>query len=39
MIQGEAADFYNNSADFLSNISVDNVIFGCHDKELKVLLQ
>ena len=38
MIQGEAADFYNNSEDFLRNISVDNVIFGYHYKKLKVLL-
>jgi 8-oxo-dGTP diphosphatase len=32
-------DFYNNSEQYLRNVSVDNVIFGYHDRELKVLLQ
>lgn len=32
-------DFYNKSEQYLRNVSVDNVIFGYHDKELKVLLQ
>jgi 8-oxo-dGTP diphosphatase len=39
MIQQEAADFFNNSDHYLRNVAVDNVIFGYHDKELKVLLQ
>jgi 8-oxo-dGTP diphosphatase len=37
------AEFDNDSTfnpdDFLRNVSVDNVIFGYHDKELRVLLQ
>src|SRR4051812_49314112 len=28
-----------NPDDFIKNVAVDNVIFGYHDKELKVLLQ
>jgi ADP-ribose pyrophosphatase YjhB (NUDIX family) len=33
-------NFFNDAANgYLRNVSVDNVIFGYHDKELKVLLQ
>lgn len=32
-------DFYDESDQYLRNVSVDNVIFGYHDKQLKVLLQ
>ena len=32
-------DFFNNSNQYLRNVAVDNVIFGYHEKELKVLLQ
>jgi 8-oxo-dGTP diphosphatase len=32
-------DFLNESGLFLRNVSVDNIIFGYHEKELKVLLQ
>jgi ADP-ribose pyrophosphatase YjhB (NUDIX family) len=32
-------DFFNPANDYLRNVSVDNVIFGYHEKELKVLLQ
>lgn len=39
MEQQEAADFFNNTDLYLRNVAVDNVIFGYHDKELKVLLQ
>ena len=39
MTQENAAEFYSNSDQFLRNVAVDNVIFGYHDKELKVLLQ
>jgi len=39
MIHEDSANFFNNSNEFLHNVSVDNVIFGYHDKELKVLLQ
>ncbi|HEX8020734.1 NUDIX hydrolase [Mucilaginibacter sp.] len=34
-----AEDFFKNSSNFLLNVAVDNVIFGYHEKELKVLLQ
>ena len=34
----QLADFLSGNA-FLKNVSVDNIIFGYHDKELKVLLQ
>lgn len=34
-----AEDFFKNSNQFLLNVAVDNVIFGYHEKELKVLLQ
>ena len=30
---------FENDQDYLHNVAVDNVIFGYHDKELKVLLQ
>ncbi|WP_428329812.1 NUDIX hydrolase [Mucilaginibacter sp.] len=39
MIQEEVLDFFKNSDSYLHNVSVDNVIFGYHEKELKVLLQ
>jgi 8-oxo-dGTP diphosphatase len=32
-------DFLNEPGLFLRNVSVDNIIFGYHEKELKVLLQ
>jgi ADP-ribose pyrophosphatase YjhB (NUDIX family) len=32
-------DTFLNGNEYLKNVSVDNVIFGYHDKELKVLLQ
>jgi ADP-ribose pyrophosphatase YjhB (NUDIX family) len=32
-------DIFNNADEYLRNVSVDNVIFGYHEKELKVLLQ
>lgn len=32
-------DFYKDAGKFLLNVAVDNVIFGYHEKELKVLLQ
>lgn len=32
-------DLFKNSGQYLRNVSVDNVIFGYHDKALKVLLQ
>ena len=35
----EDADFFLNPVEFLRNVAVDNVIFGYHEKELKVLLQ
>lgn len=35
----EQADFIFDSTQFLKNVAVDNVIFGYHNKELKVLLQ
>jgi len=34
-----AEAFFNSPEGFLRNVSVDNVIFGYHEKELKVLLQ
>jgi ADP-ribose pyrophosphatase YjhB (NUDIX family) len=39
MEKEDIEDFYNNSGLYLRNVAVDNVIFGYHDKELKVLLQ
>jgi len=39
MIQEDPAAFFNDSDQFLRNVAVDNVIFGYHEKELKVLLQ
>ena len=35
----DVAKFTEYSEQFLRNVAVDNVIFGYHDKELKVLLQ
>ena len=35
----QAEDFFKSSGRFLLNVAVDNVIFGYHEKELKVLLQ
>ncbi|MDE3214492.1 MAG: NUDIX hydrolase, partial [Bacteroidota bacterium] len=32
-------DFLGQEAQYLHNVSIDNVIFGYHEKELKVLLQ
>jgi 8-oxo-dGTP diphosphatase len=37
--QDDVNDFFNNSNEYLRNVAVDNVIFGYHEKELKVLLQ
>ena len=34
-----AVDILKHSDRYLRNVAVDNVIFGYHDKELKVLLQ
>lgn len=39
MIEEDVVDFFKNSNQFLQNVGVDNVIFGYHEKELKVLLQ
>jgi len=39
MEQSDIDDFLFNSDKYLRNVVVDNVIFGYHDKELKVLLQ
>src|SRR5882724_3425460 len=39
MEQEDIEDFFNHSERYLRNVAVDNVIFGYHDKELKVLLQ
>lgn len=38
-VKNDTDDFFRNSSLYLHNVSVDNVIFGYHDKELKVLLQ
>lgn len=39
-METEEADFFiNDGAGYLRNVLIDNVIFGYHDKELKVLLQ
>lgn len=38
-IEQEAADFIGRGEQYLKNVAVDNVIFGYHEKELKVLLQ
>src|SRR5207253_7084454 len=35
----DQADDILDSAQFLKNVAVDNVIFGYHNKELKVLIQ
>lgn len=39
MEQEDIDDFFSDSRQYLRNVSVDNVIFGYHEKELKVLLQ
>jgi ADP-ribose pyrophosphatase YjhB (NUDIX family) len=39
MIEENSVDFFKNSNQFLQNVAVDNVIFGYHEKELRVLLQ
>ena len=39
MEQKDIDDFFSNSEGYLRNVSVDNVIFGYHGKELRVLLQ
>jgi len=39
MQESELADAIINGDQYLKNVAVDNVIFGYHDKELKVLLQ
>jgi len=39
MEQEDFDDFIKDGNSYLHNVSVDNVIFGYHDKELKVLLQ
>ncbi|MBS1746696.1 MAG: NUDIX hydrolase [Bacteroidetes bacterium] len=39
MSKSPADSLFENEKEYLRNVSVDNVIFGYHDKELKVLLQ
>src|SRR5205085_11523044 len=39
MEQETVVDFFSDSGEYLRNVTVDNVIFGYHEKELKVLLQ
>lgn len=39
MKRKDTNDIFKNSDQYLRNVSVDNVIFGYHDKELKILLQ
>ena len=39
MVRENTDDIFKNPDQWLRNVSVDNVIFGYHDKELKVLLQ
>jgi 8-oxo-dGTP diphosphatase len=39
MSKSAEASIWENDHDYLHNVAVDNVIFGYHDKELKVLLQ
>jgi ADP-ribose pyrophosphatase YjhB (NUDIX family) len=39
MEKSENDDFFTNSERYLRNVAVDNVVFGYHEKELKVLLQ
>ncbi|MDB5120102.1 MAG: hypothetical protein JWN56_1320 [Sphingobacteriales bacterium] len=39
MEQEYSVDIYQSSGEYLRNVAVDNVIFGYHEKELKVLLQ
>jgi ADP-ribose pyrophosphatase YjhB (NUDIX family) len=39
MEQEDIDDIFKHSSLYLHNVAVDNVIFGYHDKELKILLQ
>jgi len=39
MTEKQLEDIFDPSNEYLRNVSVDNVIFGYHEKELKVLLQ
>jgi 8-oxo-dGTP diphosphatase len=39
MEQKDINDFFSNSEGYLRNVTIDNVIFGYHGKELRVLLQ
>ena len=39
MVKEDTEDFLKKPGQWLRNVSVDNVIFGYHDKELKVLLR
>jgi ADP-ribose pyrophosphatase YjhB (NUDIX family) len=39
MTEEQLDDIFSPTHDYLRNVSVDNVIFGYHEKELKVLLQ
>jgi 8-oxo-dGTP diphosphatase len=39
MEQENTEDIFKNPEQYLRNVAVDNVIFGYHDKEIKVLLQ
>jgi ADP-ribose pyrophosphatase YjhB (NUDIX family) len=39
MAQEDTRKMFGNADQYLRNVSVDNVIFGYHDKELKILLQ
>ena len=39
MSKATEANIFDNEHDYLHNVAVDNIIFGYHDKELKVLLQ
>ena len=39
MEKKEIDNIFEENDQYLRNVAVDNVIFGYHDKELKVLLQ
>lgn len=39
MGQNDLLDFFKEEDQFLRNVSIDNIIFGYHNKELKVFLQ
>ena len=39
MEQEDLDDIFKHSDLYLRNVALDNVIFGYHDKELKILLQ